>query len=101
MTKQKKEKKNKLFFLLLIMIFFQSQFSYLNADEIKFKKFDLKCKSQKFLDKTKEYQKNGEFKIKSDLVTKKIAINLENKWDIKIGIGTLREAKENNWQFYL
>ena len=57
MTKQKKEKKNKLIFLLLVSIFFQSQISYLYSDEIKCKKFDFKCKSQKFLDETKEYQK--------------------------------------------
>ena len=57
MTKQKKEKKNKLIFLLLITIFFQSQISYLYSDEKKCKKFDIKCKSQKFLDETKEYQK--------------------------------------------
>ena len=57
MTKQKKEKKNKLFFLLLITIFIESQISYLYSDEIKCKTFDIKCKSQRFLDETKEYQK--------------------------------------------
>ena len=31
----------------------------------------------------------------------KISKQLEAKWEIKIGIGTLRQAEENNWDFYL
>ena len=39
--------------------------------------------------------------IESNLVYLKIlAKKLEKKWNIKIGIGTLRQAKENNWDFY-
>ena len=57
MTNQKKEKKNKLIFLLLTVIFFQSKTSYLHSYDLKCKKFDIKCKAQRFLDETKEFQK--------------------------------------------
>ena len=44
-------------FLILTIILFL-QFSYsLDANENMCKKFDFKCKTQKFIDDTKEYQK--------------------------------------------
>ena len=58
MTKIKK-KKNKLIFIVLAIVFFQSQINNLYSNEVKCKKFDIKCKTNKFIDDTKEFQKKG------------------------------------------
>ena len=57
MTNQKKEK-NKL--IILILLAYISGFSQqLNAETIECKKFDIKCKTSKFIKDTKEFQKKG------------------------------------------
>ena len=58
MTKIKK-KRNKLIFIVLAIVFFQSQINNLYSNEVKCKKFDIKCKTNKFIDDTKEFQKKG------------------------------------------
>lgn len=58
MTKIKR-KKNKLIFFILAVILFQSQISDLYSNDLKCKKFDIKCKTNKFIDDTKEFQKKG------------------------------------------
>ena len=58
MTKEKR-KKNKLIFFILAAIFFQFQITNLYSNDIKCKKFDLKCKTNKLIDDTKEFQKKG------------------------------------------
>ena len=56
MTNLKKEK-NKFILILAILLLIVSNLHYLNADEKICKKFDIKCKSQKWIDETKNYQK--------------------------------------------
>ena len=56
MTNQKKEK-NKFVLNLLILFLVASNPHNLIADEKICKKFDIKCKSQKWIDETKNYQK--------------------------------------------
>ena len=51
MTKIKR-KKNKLIFFILLVMFFQSQISNLYSNDIKCKKLDIKCKTNKFIDNT-------------------------------------------------
>ena len=47
-----------------------------------------------------DYLKREE--IQNNLIDlQKISKELEEKWGIEIGIGTLRQAEENNWDFYL
>ena len=56
MTNPKKRKNNLIlfFFLLLFMIQFP-----LNVNSIECKKYDIKCKSKKFIDDTIKFQKEG------------------------------------------
>ena len=58
MTKPKRKKTN---FIIPIfsLIFFFSYISFLSSKEISCKKFDLKCKTNKFIEETKEYQKKA------------------------------------------
>ena len=56
MTNQKRKKNNFLYYLILI---FFTNIVLLNANEIKCKKFDIKCKTNKFVEETKQYQKKG------------------------------------------
>ena len=58
MTKLKR-KKNNFIISIFTLIFFFSYISFLNSEEISCKKFDLKCKTNKFIKETKEYQKKG------------------------------------------
>ena len=46
-----------------------------------------------------DYLKREEIQ-KKIIDLQKISKQLEAKWEIKIGIGTLRQAKENKWEFY-
>ncbi len=57
MTNQKK-RKNKIisFFLFLFLL---SNFQFLKAETIECKRFDIKCKANKFIIETKEFQKKG------------------------------------------
>tara|TARA_A100000164_G_C21312553_1_gene498329 strand:+ start:200 stop:445 length:246 start_codon:yes stop_codon:yes gene_type:complete len=66
MTKQKR-KKNKLIFIILTLIFCQSHNSLLYSNELKCKKFDIKCKTNKFIEKTKVYQKKEFEEVKSQI----------------------------------
>ena len=66
MTKQKR-KKNKLIFIILTLIFCQSHNSLLYSNELKCKKFDIKCKTNKFLEKTKVYQKKEFEEVKNQI----------------------------------
>jgi len=44
----------------LILVIFLSNYSLpLSANEVECKKFDIKCKTNKFIKETKEYQKKG------------------------------------------
>ena len=52
-----------LLFIFLILGFNSSIY----ADEIKCKKFDVKCKAQKIIEETKEYQKKGIKKSKEQI----------------------------------
>ncbi len=63
MISQKKRKNNLIIFFLYFLIILLS-FSYLNADQINCNKLDLKCKSKKWVNETKEFQKEklGEVK---------------------------------------
>ena len=56
MTNQKRKKNNFLYYLILILF---TNIALLNANEIKCKKFDIKCKTNKFIEETKQYQKKG------------------------------------------
>jgi hypothetical protein len=57
MTNQKK-RKNKI--INLVLITFLSFFILpTNASEIECKKFDIKCKTNKFINETKDFQKKG------------------------------------------
>ena len=56
MTKQKR-KKNNIIILILSSILFCTHSPSLKADQLKCKKFDIMCKSKKFVDETVEYQK--------------------------------------------
>ena len=58
MTKPKR-KKNNFIIPIFSLIFFFLHISFLSAEEISCKKFDLKCKTNKFIEETKEYQKKG------------------------------------------
>ena len=58
MTKPKR-KENNFIIPIFSLIFFFSYTSILNSEEISCKKFDLKCKTNKFIEETKEYQKKG------------------------------------------
>ena len=66
MTKIKR-KKNKLIFFILAIILFQSQISDLYSNDLKCKKFDIKCKTNKFIEKTKVYQKKEFEEVKSQI----------------------------------
>ena len=66
MTKQKR-KKNKLIFIILTIILFQSHNSFLYSNELKCKKFDIKCKTNKFIEKTKVYQKKEFEEVKNQI----------------------------------
>ena len=66
MTKQKR-KKNKLIFIILTLIFCQSHNSLLYSNELKCKKFDIKCKTNKFIEKTKVYQKKEFEEVKNQI----------------------------------
>ena len=44
---------------LLFIFLILSLNSSIYADELKCKKFDVKCKTKKFIEETKEYQKKG------------------------------------------
>ena len=62
--------------------------SPLLANEIKCKKFDLKCKSKKFINETKEFQNEGLKKSKSQInQTKDKVINLRKTKSKKYGGG--------------
>ena len=65
MTKPKR-KKNNFIIPIFSLIFFFSYISFLNSEEISCKKFDLKCKTNKFIEETKEYQKKGLKKLNTD-----------------------------------
>ena len=56
MTNPKKRKNNLILFFFLIL--FVSQFP-LNVNSIECKKYDIKCKSKKFIDNTIKFQKEG------------------------------------------
>ncbi len=56
MTKQKK-KENRIIFLFFTFIFLSLSIASVNADISKCKKFDIKCKTKKFVDDTKSFQK--------------------------------------------
>ncbi len=56
MTNLKKRKNNLIVFFFLLL--FVTQFS-LNVNSIECKKYDIKCKSKKFLDDTIKFQKEG------------------------------------------
>tara|TARA_B100001093_G_C26677739_1_gene949060 strand:- start:183 stop:365 length:183 start_codon:yes stop_codon:yes gene_type:complete len=45
------------YLILIIFLFIQS--IPINANEIKCKKFDIKCKASKYIKDTKEFQKKG------------------------------------------
>ena len=70
MTKQKR-KKNKLVFIILTLIFFQSHNSSLYSNELKCNKFDIRCKTNKFIEKTKVYQKKEFEEVKSQINSSK------------------------------
>ena len=44
---------------LILMLFLLNQSFPLNANEIKCKKFDIKCKTSKYIKDTKKFQKKG------------------------------------------
>ena len=52
-----------LLFIFLILSFNSS----ISADELKCKKFDVKCKTKKFIEETKEFQKKGLEKSKEQI----------------------------------
>ena len=56
MTKIKK--KNNIIKLSILLLFVNFSFA-VNANEIICKKFDIKCKTSKFINETKEFQKKG------------------------------------------
>ena len=63
----------------LILILF-TNIAFLNANEIKCKKFDIKCKTNKFIEETKQYQKKGLEESKDQLnKTKKDLTNTKEK----------------------
>tara|TARA_B100001093_G_scaffold183261_1_gene175892 strand:- start:309 stop:539 length:231 start_codon:yes stop_codon:yes gene_type:complete len=57
MTKLKK--KNKLIIFICSIILFFQYVPFLYADEAVCKKFDIKCKTKKLIEDTKEFQKKG------------------------------------------
>mgnify|MGYP001249368098 CR=1 FL=1 len=63
MISQKKRKNNLILFFLYFLIFLLG-FSYVNSEQIKCNKFDLKCKSKNWVNETKDFQKEklGEVK---------------------------------------
>ena len=54
----------------------------------------LQCKCGADLNKRKQIQENI-------VALEILAKGLEEKWGIEIGIGTLRQAQENEWKYYL
>ena len=70
-----------LLFILLTFILNTSTF----ANQIKCKKFDLKCKAKKFVDDTKDFQKKGLEQSKSKI--------LKNKNQIKDKIKNVYQGK--------
>ena len=56
MTDQKKRKNNIFTSIFLILFMFQFPFS---VNSIECKKYDIKCKSKKFIDDTIKFQKEG------------------------------------------
>ena len=54
--------------IILLLIFLISTFnSSLFANELKCKNFDVKCKTKKFIEETKKYQKKGLKKSKEQI----------------------------------
>ena len=79
MINQKRKKNNFLYYLILILF---TNIAFLNANEIKCKKFDIKCKTNKFIEETKQYQKKGLEKSIKVLVDKQtINLQLEDKFE--------------------
>ena len=70
--------------------------SYINATINNKPKHFGSCKSKcaEDLNKRKQIQENL-------VVLEILAEELEEKWGIEIGVGTLRQAEDNNWDFYL
>ena len=54
----------------------------------------LQCKCGADLNKREQIQENI-------VALEILAKGLEEKWGIEIGIGTLRQAQENDWKYYL
>ena len=57
MTKPKR-KENNFFIPIFSLILFLSYIYIISSEKISCKKFDLKCKTNNFIEETKEYQKN-------------------------------------------
>ena len=58
--------------ILLLFVFFAFSIDgFLYADELKCKKFDLKCKSIKLINEAKDYQKKGLEKSKKQILKNK------------------------------
>ena len=54
--------------IILLFVFLILSFNNpISADELKCKKFDVKCKTKKFIKETKEYQKKGLEKSKDQI----------------------------------
>ena len=68
----------KKYLLLLLTVFFLN--SELSANEIICKKFDIKCKTKKYIEDTKNYQKKG-LKETKDQISKGTGI-IKDKTDI-------------------
>ena len=70
--------------------------SYINATINNKPKHFGSCNSHcaEDLNKRKQIQENL-------VVLEILAEELEEKWGIEIGVGTLRQAEDNNWEFYL
>ena len=52
-----KRKKNKIFYYHILIFFLN--LTFLNANENKCKKYDIKCKANKHIEETKQFQKKG------------------------------------------
>ena len=75
---EQKRKKNKIFYFFILIFF--SNLTFVNANEIKCKKFDVKCKTNKFIEGTKQYQKKGLMEGKDQLnKTKKDLTKVKEK----------------------
>ena len=69
-----KKKKNKFLKLLTIILIINFPL-LLNANEIICNKFDIKCKTSKFINDTKEFQKKGIMDTKKQLNNSKEQLN--------------------------